>query len=354
MAIRNPGPTLREEGTLRTVILFVDIDRDWARALLTERLSGVARSLHFTTHDLTTALGELGERCSQIEVLSPFIASRVGPPELERLPSLRLIATRSTGYDHIEIAAASARNILVCNVPVYGDNTVAEHTFALILSLSRKLRQTYERVRHDEVADLEGFDLRGKTIGIVGTGHIGLRVAQMARGFSMRVIAYDPREQPLLADVVGFEYVPLTTVLAESDIVTLHCPYRTETHHLLDARAFASMKPGALLINTARGALVDTAALVEALHTGHVAGAGLDVIEHESLILDEDHARAGLLDIESMRATVLNHHLLARNNVVYTPHTGFNSREANERIFLTTVDNIRAFYAGAPLNIVAR
>ncbi|MBN1608078.1 MAG: hydroxyacid dehydrogenase [Polyangiaceae bacterium] len=336
------------------MMLFVDIDRDWAAPLLAQRLSGLGRPLHATAHSLERALGELGERCRQVEVLSPFITSPVGPDELEQLPALRLICTRSTGFDHIDLAAVHARGICVCNVPVYGDNTVAEHTFALILSLSRRLRRTYDRVGHDElrVSDLEGFDLRGKTLGIIGTGHIGLRVAQIARGFSMRVVAYDPYEQPLLADVVGFSYLGFDSVLGEADIVTLHCPYRQETHHLLDTSAFAAMKRGALLINTARGGLVDTSALVDALHSGRIGGAGLDVLEHESMILDEDHARAGLMDMESMRATVLNHHLLSRDNVVFTPHVGFNSREANERIFLTTAESIGAFYAGTPINRV--
>jgi D-lactate dehydrogenase len=338
-----------------TMMLFVDIDRDWAAPLLLQRLSGLGRALHATAHDLERALGELGDRRQQVEVLSPFITSPVGPNELKQLPALRLICTRSTGFDHIDIAAAHARGVCVCNVPVYGDNTVAEHTFALILSLSRRLRRAYDRIGHDElrVSDLEGFDLRGKTLGIIGTGHIGLRVAQIARGFSMRVIAHDPYEQPLLADVVGFDYLALNNLLSEADIVTLHCPYRLETRHLLDAAAFAAMKPGALLINTARGGLVDTAALVDALRTGHIGGAGLDVLEHESMILDEDHARAGLMDMESMRATVLNHHLLSRDNVVFTPHVGFNSREANERIFLTTAESIRAFYAGTPIHRVS-
>ena len=336
------------------MLLFVDLDRDWATPLLTRELTGIDRELSFANDGLGAALDRLGERCREIEVVSVFITSAVGPSELARMPALKLIATRSTGFDHVDVKAAQARGISVCNVPVYGDNTVAEHTFALILSLSRKLRQTYERGRHDHVrvADLEGFDLRGKTLGVIGTGHIGLRVAQIGRGFSMRVVAYDPREQALLADVMGFSYLPFDEVLAQSDIVTLHSPYRPETHHVINARALATMKAGALLVNTARGGLVDTAALVEALRSGHIGGAGLDVLEHESMILDEDHARAGLEDIESMRATVLNHVLLARDNVIFTPHMAFNSREANERIFRTTADNIRAFLGGKAQNLV--
>ncbi len=173
------------------MLLFVDVDRDWAPPLLARELGPLGRELTCTADGLRTALGRLGGARRAVEVLSTFITSKVGEAELAELPGLRLVATRSTGYDHVDLEAARRRGVAVCNVPVYGDNTVAEHTFALILSLSRKLRQTYERVRRGElqVVDLEGFDLRGKTLGVVGTGHIGLRVVQIARGFSMRVVA---------------------------------------------------------------------------------------------------------------------------------------------------------------------
>jgi len=336
------------------ILLFVDIDRDWAIPLLTEALSAAPGTPVLLTCPLSEALDQLADRAENVTVLSPFISSPVTGAELDRLPALRLIATRSTGFDHIDLAAARARGITVCNVPVYGDNTVAEHTFALILSLSRKLRETYERVRRDEfnLVDLEGFDLRGKTLGVIGTGHIGLRVIQIARGFSMRVLAHDPHEQPLLADVMGFSYAELPTLLSDSDIVSLHAPLLPATHHLIDGEALSRMKPGALLINTARGGLVDTDALLAALRAGHLGGAGLDVLEHESLLLDEDQSRAGLLDVDAMRVTVANHQLLGRDNVIFTPHLGFNSREANERILHTTVDNLRAFQAGQPENVV--
>jgi D-lactate dehydrogenase len=330
------------------IALFVDLDRQWARRLLEQELSGLDLELAFFNEPLDEATERLGPRCGAVRVLSPFISSAVTGAAMEKLPALELIATRSTGFDHVDLDVARARGVTVCNVPGYGDNTVAEHTFALILSLSRKLRETYERVRRDafNLVDLEGFELRGKTLGVIGTGHIGLRVIQIARGFSMRVAAYDPREQSLLADVLGFTYCSLEDLLASADIVSLHAPLSPQTHHLMDASTLARMKQGALLINTARGGLVDTDALLEALRSGHLAGAGLDVLEHESMLLDEDQARAGLHDTESMRATVLNHLLLGRDNVIFTPHLAFNSREANERIFRTTADNIRSFFAG--------
>lgn len=342
-------------GSKTRVVLFVDLDREWAAPLLREELATVEGELRLFRGPLPAALDELGPRLDRVEVLSTFIASPVRGPELERLPGLRLVAARSTGFDHIDVGRARERGVTVCNVPVYGDNTVAEHTFALILSLSRKLRETYERVRRGEfdLERLEGFDLRGRTLGVVGTGHIGLRVIQMARGFSMRVLAHDPREQPLLADVLGFAYRPLDEVLAESDIVTLHAPLTPQTHHLVNARTLQRMKRGALLVNTSRGALVDTDALLAALREGRLAGVGLDVLEQESALIDEDHARAGLHDVETMRTMLLNHLLLQRDNVVFTPHLAFNSREANERIYRTTAANVRAYLAGAPQNVVA-
>lgn len=338
-------------------VLFTDIDRDWAVPLVEQAFStDDAFEIQLYRDSLSSVLPLLGDARGAIRVLSPFITSVVNEDVMDQLPTLELIATRSTGFDHIDLEAAGRRGITVCNVPVYGDNTVAEHTFALILSLSRKLRETYERVRRDafDLQDLEGFDLRGRTLGVVGTGHIGLRVIQIARGFSMTVIAYDPREQPLLADVLGFRYCPLDELLASSDIVSLHAPLTPQTQHLINARTLETMKEGALLINTARGGLVDSDALVGALRSGRLAGAGLDVLEHESMVLNEDQARAGLQDTDSLRAAVLNHLLLARENVIFTPHVAFNSREANERIFQTTVQNIRTFAAGRPENTVKR
>jgi D-lactate dehydrogenase len=335
-------------------ILFVDIDRPSAAEELTRGLAGLSNPAHLYEVQLPVALEQLGPARAEVEVLSPFIASRVDRDALDALPALRLIATRSTGVDHIELAAARERGVTVCNVPVYGDNTVAEHTFALILTLSRRLRETYERVRRNELdlADLEGFDLRGKTLGVVGTGRIGLRVIQIARGFSMRVLAFDPHEQPVIADVLGFEYRPLDELLGDAEIVTLHAPHTLATHHLIGARELSIMKPGALLINTSRGGLVDTHALLDALERGRLGGAGLDVLEHEALLLDEDQSRAGRHDVDKMRTSLLNHILLTRDNVVFTPHVAFNSREANQRIFSTTTENIRRFLEGRPQNVV--
>ena len=309
-------------------------------------------------HNLTFFSGTLTpENLNELKntaILSPFIYSTLDKPVLERLPSLKLIATRSTKFDHIDIDECRKRNILVSNVPSYGENTVAEHTFGLILSLSRNLYQAFFKRMTGDFSEesLRGFDLKGKTLGVVGTGRIGLHVIRIARGFEMNVLAFDVKPNSILAEVLGFTYVPLDELLKSSHIVTLHVPYNEHTHHLINRHSFEIMRKGALLINTARGAVVDTQAMVEALGQGILSGAGLDVLEGEELIKEER-----VLFSDSNRAEVMstigrNELLLRRKDVVYTPHIAFFSREAQERILEITVRNIQSYEEGRPENIV--
>jgi D-lactate dehydrogenase len=301
--------------------------------------------------------GRLDEHAGElegVEVLSPFIHSRVGAAELEGLPAVRLVATRSTGFDHVDLAACAARGVAVANVPTYGENTVAEHTFALVLALSRRLigAERKGRAADFDLSGLQGFDLKGRTLGIVGAGRIGLHVARMARAFGMEVLAYDPRPEELLAEVLGSAYVELGELLERSHVVSLHAPSSPATRHLIDAAALARMRPGAVLVNTARGALVDTEALVAALDSGRLGGAGLDVFEGEEHV-GEDYellARGG--GEEAVRLALGRRLLADRDDVILTPHNAFNSYEAVERIARTTVENITAFLAGDPRNLV--
>ncbi len=324
--------------------------KDWECDYLKSRLSGA--SLQF--HSGPVAAGQLSS-LREVDSLSVFIYSRLTPALLAELPGLKMIATRSTGFDHIDLATCRERGIVVSNVPSYGENTVAEHTFALILMLSRKVHKSHSQVREGrvELAMLTGFDLQGKTIGVVGAGRIGLHVIRIARGFGMRVMAFDVRRDTLLADLLGFQYVSMDQLLTESDIVSLHCPLTSETHHLIGTEAIQRMKPGALLINTARGGLVDTDALVQALDSGHLAGAGLDVLEGEELIREEKELLHEKHDIEKLRAALRTRLLMGRDDVVFTPHNAFNSHEALRRILDTTVENLLAFQAGQPVNRVA-
>jgi D-lactate dehydrogenase len=268
---------------------------------------------------------------------------------------VRFIATRSTGFDHIDLAACRARKILVSNVPAYGEHTVAEHTFALILALSRNVHKAYVRtVKGDfSLEGLQGFDLKGKTIGVVGAGRIGLHVIKMAKGFGMEVLAYDVHKNPFLSQVLDFCYVPLPELLRESDIVSLHLPDSPATHHLMNRDRFRLMKRGSLLINTARGGLVDTHALVGALDAGILGGAGLDVLEGEELVKEERQLLEKDFSKERLITALKNHILLHRENVVITPHIAFDSREALQRILDTTVANLSGFLDGAPMNLVS-
>lgn len=331
-------------------IAFLEV-KDWEREYLQKRLPGV--ECFFTERKLEP---ELLPRLRECDVLSPFIYSQVSAQALQGLPALRLVATRSTGYDHVDLEACAARRVAVANVPTYGENTVAEHTFALMLSLSRKIHQSYVRVgRGDFSLDgLTGFDLKEKTLGVVGAGKIGLHVIKIGRGFGMRVLAYDPFRNSFLRELLGFEYAEMDQLLAESDIVTLHMPYSAAAHHFMDGEKFAKMKRGALFINTARGRLVDTEALLAALESGQVGGAGLDVVEGEELIQEEEQLlNTKTQTLEKLQAVVRTHVLFRQENVIFTPHNAFNSQEALERILDTTVENIRGFADGHPTNLVA-
>ncbi len=322
---------------------------DWEIPYLSERLPEHQNSFH---------PGKVHEAdCSalqDVEILSVFIYSKIAARVLESLPRLRLIATRSTGYDHIDLETCRGRGVEVANVPNYGENTVAEHTFALILSLSRHIHKFYIRVSAGNFSQegLTGFDLKGKTIGVIGVGRIGLHVIKIARGFGMEVLATDVRQDSFLAELMNFRYVPAEYLLSHSDIITLHMPYLPATHHFLNAERMAMIRKGALLINTARGGLVDTAALLAALDNGTLAGAGLDVLEGEQYISEEQEMLRSEQPAEVLRQIVQDQILLRRENVVFTPHNAFNSREALRRILDMTVENIRGFLSGNPLNIV--
>jgi len=290
------------------------------------------------------------------EIVSTFIYSKLGRDVLEKLPALKLIATRSTGYDHVDTRSCAERGIVVSNVPSYGENTVAEHVFALLLAISHRLREAMERARSGRFTPegLEGFDLQGKTLGVIGTGNIGRHVIRIAHGFAMQVLAFDVKPQPQIAKELGFRYVSLDELLAGSDIITLHVPALPQTEHLIDVRAIARMKHGAILINTARGSVIDSRALIEALRSGKLAAAGLDVLPDEPLIREEAELISSIYaNQQDIRDLVADHILLNMPNVIVTPHSAFNTREAIARIATTTVDNIVSFLDGTPANVVA-
>jgi D-lactate dehydrogenase len=291
------------------------------------------------------------------EAVSVFVHSDLSAAVLDRLPRLRLIATRSTGYDHIDLDRCARRSIAVANVPDYGDRAVAEHAFALLLAVGRRVVAAAERTRRGDFSQdgLRGFELAGRTLGVIGTGRIGQRAISIGRGFGMRVLAHDARPDQAAAVEHGFRYVALDELLAEADVITLHVPGGPGTRHLISDAEFARMKRGAVLVNTARGSVVDAAALLRAVQSGQLGGAGLDVLPEEPLLRDEAQVFRvePALDATRLQALLAGHSLLRHPNVVVTPHIAYATGEALGRILDTTLANIEAFARGEPRNLVA-
>ena len=331
-------------------IAFFEV-KPWEEEYLKQRLGGF--DLAFFSDKLSVENADL---VKNYQIVSVFVDSQVGSEVILKLPELKMIATRSTGFDHIDMQVCKEKGIAICNVPFYGENTVAEHTFALILDLSRKIYQSVDSVKKEgfAIAGLMGFDLKGKTLGIVGMGHIGQHVARIAKGFEMNVLGYDVTEDKKLSETLGFTYVSLEELLKNSNIITLHVPLNEKTNHLINSQNINLIKPGAYLINTARGGIIETAALVEALGKGIIAGAGLDVLEEECFVKEEAHLLSkDFSDKCDIKTMLQNHILMDRKNVIITPHNAFNSREALERILETTVESIHAFNMGKPVNTVS-
>lgn len=254
---------------------------------------------------------------------------------------VRLIALRSAGFNNVDLQAAERQGIAVCRVPAYSPHAVAEHTFALILTLVRKTHRAYNRVREGNFSleGLLGFDLAGKTVGVVGVGNIGTVVAQIARGFGCIVLGSDPAPR---RDVDGIAYCSLEALLERSDIVTLHCPLNEHSRHLIDAAALERMKPGAILVNTSRGAVLDTRAVIHALKRSRLGGLAIDVYEEEDVLFFEDRSDETIMDDQFAR-------LLTFPNVLITGHQGFFTVEALAQIARTTIDNIDRFESSGTL-----
>lgn len=274
------------------------------------------------------------------DIICVFVHSKVSKDTIDMCTNLKMIATRSTGTDHIDIMHANEKGIRVMNVPLYGENTVAEHTFALILALSRKIHESYIKTTSGSFSTdgLMGFDLRDKTIGIIGGGRIGLHVARMARSFGMHVRVYDIKQDDFLAEIINFKYVSLKELLEVSDIVSLHVPSNRHTHHMINKNTLEHMKHGSILINTARGDLVNTKDLIKALEDKKIYGAGLDVLEGENFLIEENMFNSPIE--EATKVIENNKKLTELPNVVITPHNAFNSIEAVQRIIAKTIANI--------------
>ena len=301
--------------------------------------------LHFQPARLTLDTAALAQGHA---VVCAFINDDLSAPVLECLAEggTQLIALRSAGYNHVDLHAAQQLGFTVVRVPAYSPHAVAEHAVALVLALNRRLHRAYNRTREGDFSlhGLTGFDLVGKRVGVVGTGQIGEVFARIMAGFGCALLAYDPSPNPAV-EALGGRYVPLDELLAESDIVSLHCPLNDGTRYLVNSHSLQRMKRGAMLINTGRGALVETPALIEALKSGQLGYLGLDVYEEEANLFFEDRSDLPLQDDVLAR-------LLTFPNVIVTAHQAFLTREALAAIARTTLDNISAWASGAPVNRV--
>lgn len=279
------------------------------------------------------------------DVISCFIYSIFDEKVLNQLPKLKMIATRSTGMDHIDKKVCEKRKIKVTSVPIYGSNTVAEYTFALLLAVAKKVVIAHQSVEEGEFnpEGLTGVDLYGKTIGVIGCGKIGQNVIKIARGFGMKVLGVDAHRDPSLEKKSGFKYTDLESCLKLSDFVTLHVPAVPETFHLINKKNIKLMKPGSILVNTARGAVVETEAIVWALNNKILAGVGLDVTEEEMLVDSMSVVMSNKITKDNLQEVLSFHMLRDRDDVVFTPHNAFNTQEAIERIVKTTIENINEF-----------
>lgn len=314
-----------------------------------ERAAFDAANVHFG-HDLTYLETRLTAATAPLAQGFPsvcaFVNDRLDAPTLHTLHDggVRHVALRSAGFNHVDLEAAAALGLAVTRVPEYSPHAVAEHAVALLLTLNRKTHRAYARVRDANFSldGLVGFDLYGKTVGIVGTGRIGAVMLRIMRGFGCRLLAWDIAPNDALAAETGARYVGLSDLFRDADVISLHVPLTPETYHLIDAAALTQMKPSVVIINTGRGALIDTRALVDALKRGEIGGAGLDVYEEEEGVFFSDLSDQVLQDDTLAR-------LLTFPNTLVTSHQGFLTREALDAIARTTLANVTAFERGEPL-----
>lgn len=313
------------------------------RAALNAANTRFGHSLEFFEERLHDKTAELAHG---FDAVCPFVNCRLPEGVLRTLHEcgVRVVVLRASGYNGIDVRAAERLGIKVLTVPAYSPEAVAEHNFALLLSLIRKIHRAYNRVRdlNFSLEGLEGFNLHGRTYGLIGTGRIGQCAARIAKGFGCHVIAHDPYPNVAAAQDIGFEYAPFDDVLARADIISLHMPLDAATHHLINAASISRMKPGVVLVNTSRGGLVDTAALIDALKDGRVGGVGLDVYELEDGVFFHDLSSQPLQDDMLAR-------LMTFPNVLVTSHQGFLTTEALSNIADTTLGNAHAFENAAEL-----
>lgn len=317
-------------------IAFFEVGKE-EKDFFTKKLKG--QELIFFKDFLSSENLNNAKEIEDVDTLCIFIYSKINSEIIEKFPNLKYIATRSTGFDHIDLDACKRAGIKVSNLPAYSQHSVAEHTFALLLALSRNLIESTRMKSSLSVHDLNCFTLNGKTLGVIGTGRIGAQVINIAKGFGMKVIGYDILPNKELTKKLDFNYVSLDKLLSSSDIITLHVNLTKETEHLINENAFNKMKKGTVLINTSRGKVIDTQALIKALESGIVSATGLDVIE------GEEAWRLG-------QSSSFINKLLHKGRVILTPHIAYYSRESFQKTLEDTIINLKSYIENKPLNIV--
>jgi len=280
------------------------------------------------------------------EILS-VAYSKVDKDIIDALPNLKLISARTTGFDNIDTAYAKEKGIAVINVPAYGDETVAEYAFALILTLSRKMSMTFLRslLGIFDQKMVRGNELAGKTLGVVGTGKIGRKLVKMAFGFDLNIICYDPFPNQEIVEKYNVKYVSLEELFKNTDIISIHVPYMKETHHLISFDTLKILKKGVLLVNTSRGPIVNTSAVLEGVKEGVFGGVALDTFEGEQIWVKEENiiAKSEIPPAEEFKKALESFYLLRFRNVVLTPHNAFNSHEAVRRIIEAALSDMVVF-----------
>ena len=316
--------------------------RGWEREIIEKEIS---RLDSFGVGIFEDLVEENIELAKKYEVLSVFVNSCLDKKVLAKLPNLKMIATRSTGMDHVDANECKKRKIVFKNVPEYGSRTVAEYAFALVLAVAKKIVVAHQAVEEGEFnpEGLTGTDLFGKTLGVVGVGRIGRNMIKMGKGFGMKILGVGRKRNVKLEKELGFKYVSLEECLKESNFVSLHVPSTAETFHLINRGNITLMKRGSFLINTCRGPVVEAESILWALNEGILAGVGLDVAEEEKKVVDDRIVMDNKTTKDDLKEVLSFHMLRDRDDVVYTPHNAFNTVEAVERIVKTTVENIRKF-----------
>jgi D-lactate dehydrogenase len=321
------------------VRIAVFSSRSYDRRFLDEANERHGHDLHFFEARLDISTASLAEG---YEAVCVFVNDNVDAEVIEQLAAggVRILVLRSAGFNHVDLDAAAAHHLTVSRVPAYSPYAVAEHTVALMLAVERRLHRAYNRVREGNFAldGLLGFDLRNKRVGIIGTGRVGQIVARILRGFGCSLRAYDPFPNDEVRDY-GVRYVDLDTLFAECDVITLHCPLTPETYHIIGEEALRKVRPGVMIVNTSRGALIDTRAAIDALKDGRIGNLALDVYEEEENLFFEDLSDRVIQDDVFSR-------LLTFPNVFITAHQAFFTEEALSNIAETTLANATAFASG--------